>query len=193
MRVRSHSLMRNAISEVVRSNVIAAAGPDADLLRQKLEPAHEAVAGDDRPEALPLDYLDVFKLAVAPVTFSEDRLAATADSAVRWRKVTPLGDVLRDTSGQGSNNWVVSGTKTDTGRPIVANDPHRTHAVPSLRYIVHIASPEFNGIGAGEPALPGISIGHNGTSAFGDHRPGWTFMTENSGGSSARSASQRSM
>jgi len=167
VRVRSHSLMRNAISEVVRSNVIAAAGPDADLLRQRLEPAHEAVAGDDRPEALPLDYLDLFKLAVAPVTFSEDRLAATADSAVRWRKVTPLGDVLRDTTGQGSNNWVVSGTKTDTGRPIVANDPHRTHAVPSLRYIVHIASPEFNGIGAGEPALPGISIGHNGTSAFG--------------------------
>ena len=38
---------------------------------------------------------------------------------------------------------------------------------PSLRYIVHLSSPEFDGIGAGEPVLPGIMIGHNGTIAFG--------------------------
>lgn len=168
VRVRSHSLMRNAMSEVVRSNILASQDAEIDALRQKLQPAHDPVAALGRkPEALPIDCLDTFKLAVAPVTFSAERLAATPDAASSWRKVTPLGDVLRDTAGQGSNNWVVSGKRTDTGRPILANDPHRAHAVPSLRYIVHIASPEFNGIGAGEPALPGISIGHNGTSAFG--------------------------
>ena len=67
----------------------------------------------------------------------------------------------------GSNNWVVAPERTTTGRPILADDPHRGHAVPSLRYIAHLAAPGINVIGAGEPALPGISIGHNERIAFG--------------------------
>ena len=51
--------------------------------------------------------------------------------------------------------------------PILANDPHREHSVPSLRYIVGLNAPGISVIGAGEPALPGISIGHNDTIAFG--------------------------
>src|SRR5215218_8313937 len=66
-----------------------------------------------------------------------------------------------------ANNWVVAGSRTATGRPILANDPHRAHGIPSLRYIVHLNTPEMSVIGAGEPALPGISIGHNGQIAFG--------------------------
>ena len=54
-----------------------------------------------------------------------------------------------------------------TGRPVLATDPHRTHAVPSLRYLVHLTAPGLDVIGAGEPAVPGITIGHNGTAAFG--------------------------
>lgn len=168
VRIRSHSMMRNAMSEVVRSNILAEHDCDIDALRQKLEPPHNPLdGGTAKPEALPLDCLDVFKLAIAPVAFSAPRLKADRDSAVSWRNVTPLGEVQRNTQGQGSNNWVVHGDRTDTGRPILANDPHRNFAIPSLRYIAHISSPEFDGIGAGEPALPGISIGHNGTAAFG--------------------------
>lgn len=59
-----------------------------------------------------------------------------------------------------SNNWALAPELTETGRPILANDPHRDHAVPSLRYIAHISAPEFDIIGGGEPGLPGISIGH---------------------------------
>ena len=73
----------------------------------------------------------------------------------------------RKSTATGSNNWAIHGSRTASGRPIVANDPHRAHAVPSLRYLVHLKSPDFDGIGAGEPAVPGISIGHNGTVAFG--------------------------
>ncbi len=50
---------------------------------------------------------------------------------------------------------------------MLANDPHRAYSTPSLRYIAHINAPGMSIIGAGEPALPGISIGHNGTIAFG--------------------------
>lgn len=67
----------------------------------------------------------------------------------------------------GSNNWVVRGTKTQSGFPIMANDPHRAIAVPSLRYMAHLNAPGWNVIGGGEPVIPGISIGHNTEGAWG--------------------------
>lgn len=168
VRIRSHGWVRNALSEVVRSNVIVGGGVAADLLRQHLEPAHDVLAGHEGPVgALPLDCLDALKLATAQVTFGAERLAAKVEEASAWRKVSPLGDIMREAAGQGSNNWAVHGSRTDTGRPVLAGDPHRTHAVPSLRYIVHLSAPDFDGIGAGEPSLPGISMGHNGTAGFG--------------------------
>ena len=67
----------------------------------------------------------------------------------------------------GSNNWVVSGALSSTGKPLLANDPHRPVVLPSLRYSVHLVGPGWNVIGAGEPALPGIAAGHNERVAFG--------------------------
>ncbi len=68
---------------------------------------------------------------------------------------------------QGSNNWVVDGSMTTTGRPILANDPHRPVQLPSLRKTVHLVGPGWNAFGAGEPALPAIALGHNENIAFG--------------------------
>jgi penicillin amidase len=166
LRIRSHSVTRNALSEVIRANVLKDAEPAIDLLRQNLEPAHNPLEGGSVVEDAPIAILDMFKLAVAPVTFSRARLDATLDQAAEWRKITALNDVVRTVENEGSNNWVVDGSRTDTGRPILASDPHRPHSVPSLRYIVHLKAPGFDGIGAGEPALPGISMGHNGKAAF---------------------------
>ena len=70
-------------------------------------------------------------------------------------------------SASGSNNWAVAGSRTSTGRPILASDPHRAYATPSLRYIAHLSAPGLDVIGAGEPALPGVTLGHNGSVAFG--------------------------
>lgn len=74
---------------------------------------------------------------------------------------------VRLTTEQGSNNWVVDGTLTATGRPMLANDPHRPVQLPSLRKTVHLVGPGWNAIGAGEPGLPGIALGHNENIAFG--------------------------
>jgi penicillin amidase len=74
---------------------------------------------------------------------------------------------VRLTTEQGSNNWVVDGTMTATGRPMLANDPHRPVQLPSLRKTVHLVGPGWNAIGSGEPALPGIALGHNEHVAFG--------------------------
>jgi penicillin amidase len=168
VRVRTHGWVRNALSEVVRANVMAKSDADTDLLRANLEPYIEPRAADGIDlQSIPLAVLDVYKLAIAGVTFREDRLNAPIEKAGAWKKMTPLGEVIADASMQGSNNWTIEGKRTSTGRPILANDPHRAHAVPSLRYLVHLTAPGFDAIGTGEPILPGIMIGHNGHSAFG--------------------------
>ena len=68
---------------------------------------------------------------------------------------------------QGSNDWVIDGSMSATGKPLLANDPHRPVLLPSLRKTVHLVAPGWNVIGAGEPALPGIALGHNETVAYG--------------------------
>jgi penicillin amidase len=67
----------------------------------------------------------------------------------------------------GSNNWVISARLSKTGRPLLANDPHREVANPSLRYIVHLNAPGWNVIGAGEPPFVGVALGHNERIAWG--------------------------
>ena len=75
--------------------------------------------------------------------------------------------VERPDNMQGSNNWVVSGARSQTGKPLLASDPHRPINLPSLRKTVHLVGPGWNVIGAGEPALPGIALGHNEEVGFG--------------------------
>jgi penicillin G amidase len=67
----------------------------------------------------------------------------------------------------GSNNWVVSGALSATGKPVVANDPHRQVTNPSLRYLVHLHAPGLNVIGATEAPFLGVAIGHNERVAWG--------------------------
>jgi penicillin G amidase len=67
----------------------------------------------------------------------------------------------------GSNNWVVGPSRSATGHPVVANDPHREVTNPSLRYIVHLQAPGWNVAGAGEPPFVGVAIGHNDRVAWG--------------------------
>jgi penicillin G amidase len=67
----------------------------------------------------------------------------------------------------GSNNWVVAPRLTATGHVLLANDPHRGVSNPSLRYLVHLDAPDYRVIGATEPAIPGVAIGHNGRVAWG--------------------------
>ena len=73
-----------------------------------------------------------------------------------------------DTIGEpGSNNWVVGGAMSPTGKPIVSNDPHREVSNPSLRYIVHLNAPGWNVVGSGDPPFVGVSMGHNDKVAWG--------------------------
>lgn len=88
-------------------------------------------------------------------------------SSAILRDYTAAVGPIRFPGQQGSNNWVVDGSRSKTGKPLLANDPHRAMQVPSLRKTIHLVAPGINMIGAGEPALPGIALGHNEDIAFG--------------------------
>ena len=156
VRIRSHGLLRNVRNEVRRAQIACAAGIEASANWKLLEPqwTTEVPQGLD-PCVIPEDVLETYNLARRGVSFEEETVAV-----VKGREDW-------DARADGSNNWVVAPERTATGRPILANDPHRAHSVPSLRYISHLNAPGMNVIGAGEPALPGISIGHNERIAFG--------------------------
>jgi len=165
VRIRSHGLWRNVASEVQRARIACEVGLDATNLVKVLEPAWQSrIPEGFQPCTLPDGVIDDYLLATAPVRFDAVDNVASTDHRTRLLAVSET----RALAGQlGSNNWVVAPSRTDTGRPILADDPHRTHAVPSLRYISHLTAPGLDVIGAGEPALPGISIGHNERIAFG--------------------------
>ena len=102
-----------------------------------------------------------------PVSFTSNQIQKPYQNtnAIAWlnsNKTHP-----KDSLSIGSNNWVLSGDKTADGNTYMANDPHRTIAVPSLRYMAHLVAPGWNVIGGGEPEIPGISIGHNENGAWG--------------------------
>jgi len=167
VRIRSHARANNILSEVARAHVAARGGADIDAFRKGVAPDHQVTPSTAELAAIPLNVLDVYKLAIAPVTFTQERITAPVAEAWRWTKADEFGGVALSEIEEGSNNWVVSGTRTESRRPILANDPHRPYGLPALRYVVHLSAPGLNAIGAGEPCVPGISMGHNDKAAFG--------------------------
>ena len=163
VRIRSHGLTRNLNSEVARANTVCKANDvDADQVRFYLTNNWRSQVPEGLDPCLPADVLKVFQLATQGVRVTPESIKS---ASVNSLELAALPD--DDPATEGSNNWVVAPRKSTTGRAIMANDPHRAYSAPSLRYIAHISAPGLNVIGAGEPALPGISIGHNGTIAFG--------------------------
>jgi penicillin G amidase len=66
-----------------------------------------------------------------------------------------------------SNNWVVSGKRTETGKPLLANDPHLRPSAPSIWHLVHLSAPDLRVAGVTAPGIPGALIGHNERIAWG--------------------------
>ncbi|RTL70354.1 MAG: penicillin acylase family protein [Pseudonocardiaceae bacterium] len=152
-RIRSHGLFYNVRDEVARARTLRDLPREVEELRRRRQPERELTIPDGLDlDLIPDDVLAVYDLATSAPAFGPPT------------PLDPQGDVLPE----GSNNWVLAGSRTRSGRPLLANDPHRAAAaLPGLRYIAHLSAPGFDVIGGGEPALPGISIGHNGRIAFG--------------------------
>ena len=147
VRIRSNALASNLTSEVVRARALCGGDLKYEPLRRELAPAHTvSIPKGLDPCSIPADVLDDYALGTGDVRFDGQKIVvASLDPDIQ----------------EGSNNWVIGAGKSATGRPILANDPHRAHAVPNLRYLSHIDTPELKIAGSGEPSLPGISFGHN--------------------------------
>jgi penicillin amidase len=141
-------------------------GPGDPLL--ELDPAVDG-------EALSEDILGVYDAFRGGVRFQPEDIVvpdrrgdadafAMLEAAAEEASSVVAYDVEQDI---GSNNWVVDGSRSESGFPMMANDPHRAQGAPSLRYWVHLVGPGWNVIGGGEPSLPGVSIGHNEYGAWG--------------------------
>ena len=125
------------------------AGLDVTLITQEVLDAARAGDGDPFEGDLPaLEVVEPYKALMPEVR--------TARVSGPW-----------DPADAGSNNWVVSGSRTPSGIPILANDPHRRIEMPALRYFTHLVAPGWNVIGAGEPPFVGVNAGHNERMAWG--------------------------
>lgn len=148
--------------ELLRSKLAAKFGPDqaaqlmpASLLNDPIIlPQSAVIATTQRPSA-----------AMSP------SLGAQSD------ELLAINRVLQDEMGLGgvmigSNNWVVAGTRTTTGKPLLANDPHLGMRIPSIWYLAHLTAGRLDVIGATLPGIPAVVIGHN-------QRIAWGFTNTN--------------
>jgi penicillin G amidase len=142
-RMAAFSMTRNAFGELEHAQAVNAVGADAASLLFDFDPP---VKLDPAPGA---DWSGLSRALLRNLVGSDTRIEFSRPPA------------------EGSNNWTVSGKLTRTGKPLLANDPHRVIAEPSLRYMVHLVAPGWDVIGAGEPGLPGVALGHNQNIAWG--------------------------
>ncbi|WP_322800047.1 penicillin acylase family protein [Thermoflexus sp.] len=131
---------------------------DSELCRVAMARALGERAADLEPEAI------FGETALFPETMGiepmAERLLGMYAALARW---------LGPREGIGSNNWVVAGSRTATGFPILANDPHLPLSLPSIWYEQHlVCEPEgFAVAGVTAPGLPGVVLGHNHAIAWG--------------------------
>src|SRR5918992_6061881 len=173
---RHQGLLGNITEELATGRAVAALGT-AKVREINWYHPHEPLLDLDPKidgRLLSADILGVYNAFRGPVRFQpSDVAAAKRSDTAAYRRLAQINDSIadavawRERRDVGSNNWVVSGRKTASGYPIMANDPHRAISVPSLRYWVHLNAPGWNVIGGGEPVLPGVSIGHNEHGAWG--------------------------
>jgi penicillin G amidase len=151
-----------------------------DIMRAALAALTEEKRAALLPETSPLDVLVVGKDtkdankktgAAQPLTNSrgfvsrETLLALAKDQELANQSLARLGLYAEGLAA--SNNWVVNGKHTATGKPLLANDPHLQASAPSIWYMVHLSAPGLRVAGVSAPGGPGVIIGHNDRIAWG--------------------------
>lgn len=138
------TLSTNWEAEIVRARILDRIGP---ALAAELEPPYAAGMPLIVPEGV--DYSCIGGQALA---------RSAAAEAIS-------GPVAMD--GLGSNNWVVHGSRTDTGMPLLANDMHLGLTIPAVWYENHLVSPDLEVTGVSFPGIPAVVSGHSTAVAWG--------------------------
>lgn len=145
IKMMSWSLSVNWEAELLRAQLIARLGPEQAA---QLEPDYV----ENWPRIAPSDLLNLSNVS-----------GAVLERASAARPFTgPLA-----TAGLGSNNWVIAGSRTTTGKPLLANDMHLLISMPSIWYENHLVGGDLNVTGVTFPGIPGVVAGHNEHVAWG--------------------------
>lgn len=157
---RHQGLLGNVQEELALGRAVARAGAEKVKDLKWFHPKVPDLSLDPSitAEMLSKNILELYNASHSSLVFNKATLASVFQNP-------PAAPAEQATDG--SNNWIISGKRTASGYPVLANDPHRSITLPSLRYMVHLVAPGWNVIGGGEPVIPGVSIGHNEQGAWG--------------------------
>ena len=170
VKMMAWDLSANYSHELLRHDLLARVGPqrtaelmppyphDALSILTSVPGSHPDAGGERTSHAVDRPFI-----AVAGGWSGAFARALEGDEAVRQRL---LGGGRIEALG--SNNWVVDGTLSATGKPLLANDPHLGTHVPSLWYLAHMSAGDFDVVGATLPGAPAVAIGRNRHIAWGE-------------------------
>ena len=161
-------LMAESLSTSWQNDVFRGALADLpEATRNALMPEYSAldtpVVGTDKVKAKAAKG-GATKAAIAPISRDLLQIAAL-DEDLKQRSLERVGLYAEGLAA--SNNWVVSGKRTVSGKPLLANDPHLAISVPSIWYLVHLSAPGIRAAGVSIPGINGVIIGHNDRIAWG--------------------------
>ncbi|HQR72410.1 MAG TPA: penicillin acylase family protein [Burkholderiaceae bacterium] len=125
--------------------------------RAEIDDFYPRVASEDLPATA--DYVEMYRLLGAWKTAGE------SSNRVQLSAIPTAG--FGEGEGLGSNNWVLSGRRTVSGKPLLANDPHLGLTAPSVWYFAALEAPGLNVLGATLPGVPGVVLGRNASVAWG--------------------------
>ncbi|MET0624397.1 MAG: penicillin acylase family protein [Pyrinomonadaceae bacterium] len=137
----------------------------AAALFPETSPLDLPVVGTDKPDKKSAPPAKT-RSALPPATYAAELLAELSSiHEVETRTRERVGLFAEDLAA--SNNWVVSGKRTVSGKPLLANDPHLSPSAPSIWYMVHLSAPGLRVAGVTAVGAPGVVIGHNERIAWG--------------------------
>ena len=157
----------NATNEIRRARFIAAVGPDRAAELFPPVPDEPAILRDEEwKENFGLDPR-LSGLKGGPRPSPESRVPSPVVWSALEERLSLLDHLGFGGETQGSNSFVLSGSRTTSGRPLLGNDPHLSLRAPSLWYLARLEAPGLAVAGATLPGIPGVIIGHNARVAWG--------------------------
>jgi penicillin amidase len=163
------------LDDLNREKILARLGPEltGDLYvessQRDIAPGHDL--DEIEPAAVAPDTAQ--RVAKEPVPVKHERRHHRAKLQRSMLEAPMPGMQARSMPGMldrvraGSNNWVISGAHTESGRPLLANDMHLPHRIPNTWYEAHLTCGEFDVAGVTLPGSPWVIVGHNRRIAWG--------------------------
>jgi penicillin amidase len=148
---------------LTREAIIAKIGPElaADLYPNSSFRDHPPVPGPEQVEDNPIE------LPTEETGSTQRHRSRRHHAELQVPQLPPGAGIEPDPLVPGSNNWVVSGGHTASGKPLLSNDMHLPHQIPNTWYEVHLTSGDFDVAGVSLPGVPFVIVGHNRRVAWG--------------------------